>query len=251
MSTGRHDESPAGGIAVQRFDLPSGHRFGRHRHSSHQLAWASRGLVTMGVGDRMWVLPRSRALWIPAGTHHDVRSSGVTTMMGIYFQPATCPIRWSEPTITDTSGLLGDLLEHLADDLEPGPRRRVEAVVFDLLRPMRVATIDVPMPVDERGAAVAAALIADPADDRSLAEWGRQVGASGRTLARVIERETGMGFERWRTHVRIAAALTLLAAGGRVTRVAHDVGYSTPSAFVAAFRRTTGTTPGAYFASST
>ena len=116
---------------------------------------------------------------------------------------------------------------------------------------MAVATIDVPVRVDERGAAVAAALIADPADDRPLAEWGRLVGASGRTLARVIERETGMGFERWRTHLRIAAALTLLAAGANVTRVAHDVGYATPSAFVAAFRRTTGTTPGAYFTSPT
>jgi AraC-like DNA-binding protein/quercetin dioxygenase-like cupin family protein len=250
MSRERQRGVAAGGIAIQRFDLPSGHRFGRHRHSSHQLAWASRGLVTMGVGDRLWVLPRSRALWIPAGTHHDVRSAGATTMMGIYVRPERCPIRWSEPTITDTSGLLGDLLEHLADDLEPGPRRRAEAVVFDLLRPMPVATIDVPVPRDERGAAVAAALVADPSDDRSLAGWGRLVGASGRTLARVIERETGMGFERWRTHIRIAAALTLLADGGRVARVAHDVGYATPSAFVAAFRRTTGTTPGASFTSS-
>lgn len=251
MSPERQLDRPAGGIAVTRIDLSSGHRFGRHRHSSHQLAWASRGLVTMGVDDRLWVLPRSRALWIPAGTHHDVRSDGVTTMMGIYLRPERCPIRWPEPTIVDTSGLLGDLLEHLADDLEPGPRERVEAVVYDLLRPMAVATIDVPVPVDERGAAVAAALISDPADDRPLAEWGRLVGASGRTLARVIERDTGMGFERWRTHIRIAAALSRLAGGASVTRVAHDVGYATPSAFVAAFRRTTGTTPGAYFAAPT
>ena len=58
-----------------------------------------------------------------------------------------------------------------------------------------------------------------------------------------------MGFERWRTHLRIAEALGRLADGATVTRVAHDVGYASTSAFVAAFRRTTGTTPGAYFRS--
>jgi AraC-like DNA-binding protein len=57
-----------------------------------------------------------------------------------------------------------------------------------------------------------------------------------------------MGFERWRTQLRIAAALRELGKGASVTRVAHDVGYASTSAFVAAFRRTTGTTPGAYFA---
>ena len=203
----------------------------------------------MGVEERVWVLPRSRGLWIPAGVPHDVLAGGITTMMGIYFDPEACPIRWSEPTVVDTSGLLGVLLEHLAEDLAPASRRRAEAVVFDLVRPMRVAHLDVPIPNDERGARVAAALSADPSDDRSLAEWGRSVGASGRTLARLIERETGMGFARWRTQIRVSAALSRLAAGSSVTRVAHEVGYTTPSAFVAAFRRTVGTTPGAYFAS--
>jgi len=42
-------------------------------------------------------------------------------------------------------------------------------------------------------------------------------------------------------------ALPLLAAGRSVSQVASAVGYDTSSAFVAAFRRETGTTPGAYF----
>jgi AraC-like DNA-binding protein len=43
------------------------------------------------------------------------------------------------------------------------------------------------------------------------------------------------------------AALPLLAAGDPVSRVAPRVGYETPSAFVAAFRRETGVTPATYF----
>lgn len=55
-----------------------------------------------------------------------------------------------------------------------------------------------------------------------------------------------MSFDRWRTHVRLRAALPLLAEGRPVSGVAHEVGYATPSAFLAAFRRTVGTSPKRY-----
>jgi AraC-like DNA-binding protein len=90
-------------------------------------------------------------------------------------------------------------------------------------------------------------LLADVTDTRLLAAWGRDVGASARTLARLFTAETGMGFERWRTPARLAAALPLLAAGTPVSATAHHVGYATPSAFVAAFRREVGSTPADYF----
>src|SRR5262245_8372643 len=247
MSTERHDLPGSGGISVLSFTLPDGHRFASHRHPTHQLAWASHGLVTMRVDPHVYVLPRSRGLWIPADVPHEVLVGGATTMMGIYFDPAACPIDWTAPTVVEVSGILAELLQHLDHDLTVDHRRRVEGVVFDLLTPLPVAVLDVPAPTDARAATIAAALRADPSDGRSLAAWGRQVGASSRTLARVINRETGMGFERWRTHLRIAEALGRLADGASVTRVAHDVGYASTSAFVAAFRRTTGTTPGAYF----
>jgi AraC-like DNA-binding protein/quercetin dioxygenase-like cupin family protein len=249
MPSERHDLPGSGGIAVRAVTVPDGHRFASHRHPTHQLAWASRGIVTMRVGPSVYVLPRSRGLWIPADVQHEVLVGGSTTMMGIYFDPAACAVAWTEPTVVEVTGILAELLQHLGGELAVEHRRRVEAVVFDLLAPQPVAVLDVPEPADPRAAAIAAALRADPADGRSLAAWGRHVGASSRTLARVIGRDTGMGFERWRTHVRIAAALGRLADGAPVTRVAHDVGYASTSAFVAAFRRTTGTTPGAYFRS--
>ncbi|MBF3363023.1 helix-turn-helix domain-containing protein, partial [Pseudomonas aeruginosa] len=50
--------------------------------------------------------------------------------------------------------------------------------------------------------------------------------------------------------VRLAAALPRLAAGEAVARIAVDLGYQTPSAFSAMFRRLTGSTPSRYFALS-
>jgi AraC-like DNA-binding protein len=71
------------------------------------------------------------------------------------------------------------------------------------------------------------------------------VGASPRTLRRLLLAETGLTFGQWRAQARVRAAVAHLAAGLPVSVVARRVGYQTPSAFVHAFRRLTGTTPGA------
>lgn len=236
-----------GAVVVRSHELGDHSRFPTHAHPSHQLAWASRGVLTMGAADQTWVLPRARALWIPAGVSHDVLASGSTNMISLYFDPTTCPIELTEPTVIDTSGLLGHLIEHLTTDLEPAARARCEAVVFDIVSPLPAASLHVPMPADDRARRVADLIVANPADQRTLTQWGRTVGASGRTLARAIQHDTGMTFATWRTHLRIAAALTRLATGSPVNQVASEVGYATPSAFVAAFRRTIGATPGHYF----
>ena len=110
-----------------------------------------------------------------------------------------------------------------------------------------MTTIDIPELTDARLCRIAARLRADPADDRPLAEWGRHVGASARTLARLFLADTGLTFGQWRTRLRLQAALPLLADGMAVNRVAGRVGYATASAFVAAFRRAVGVSPGAYF----
>jgi AraC-like DNA-binding protein len=110
-----------------------------------------------------------------------------------------------------------------------------------------VTVFSVRFPADPVAGPVARALRSNPADQRTLAAWGRAVGASERTLARAFLTATGLPFGRWRTLLRLQAALPLLAAGEPAGRVALKVGYETPSAFTAAFRREAGVTPSAYF----
>jgi AraC-like DNA-binding protein len=233
------------GLAV---DLGPRQGFDLHTHDLHQLALAARGVLVMGGAGRSWVLPRTRALWIPAGVPHSVAVSGQTRMLSTYVDPDRCPLAWDAPTVVGASGLLGELVGHLAQPRLPvAQRARAEAVLWDVMEPLPVTTLSPTLPADERARRVAEGLLADVTDDRSLAAWGRAVGASGRTLARLFAAETGMGFERWRTTARLAAALPLLAAGTPVATTAHQVGYANPSAFVAAFRREVGTTPANYF----
>jgi AraC-like DNA-binding protein/quercetin dioxygenase-like cupin family protein len=235
-------------VTVVIFPMAAGLTFDWHTHADHQLAWASSGVLTVVTRAACWVLPPTRALWIPAGLPHETKSSGRATMRALYVRPDLCPISWPEPTPVAARPLLAELIGYLErEPLDQAQRVRAEALLVDLLTPVAMATIEVRMPVEDRAREVADALSADPADRRTLAQWGRQVGASGRTLARSFLADTGVPFGRWRTLLRLQAALLALAGGEPVGNVARHVGYETASSFVAAFHRETGMTPAAYF----
>jgi AraC-like DNA-binding protein len=246
------DGQAARSAIVVTFPMPVGRRFEWHQHHEHQLAWSPEGVLVVRTHGGSYVLPPARALWIPAGTPHETQASGAAVLRSVYVRTRACPIAWPSPTPVEVSPLLRELIPHLESDSLPDTQRlRAEAVLFDLLAPLAVATIDIRLPSDERAHRVAEALLADPGDGRTLHAWGRHVGASSRTLARLFVSETGLSFGRWRTLARLQAALLRLAEGESVGLVAARVGYRTPSAFVAAFRAHTGVTPGRYFETAT
>lgn len=235
-------------ISVVNFELGHGQFYPDHDHPVHQLAWSPTGVLTVRSGERSWVLPPNLGLFIPAGLRHSTGARRATTMLAPYLDPTRCTLGWTEPTVVRIGSLARALIEYLADrDLPDARRRPAEQVLSDVLSPVGVATIEVRGPVDPRAAEVAKALVADPADDRSLEAWGHRVGASVRTLTRAFAAEPGASFTQYRTQVRLRAALSLLADGLPVGTVAHRVGYRSPSAFIAAFRRQTGVAPGSYF----
>jgi AraC-like DNA-binding protein len=235
-------------IYVERYELAEGTRFEAHRHSAHQIVWTSSGVVAVEIEGRTWVLPPTLALWVPAGIEHTTIVTRAGAMRGVYVLTASFPSVWSRPTVVAASTLVRELLDALGNPSLAGPTRaHAEALLIDLLQPVTEVAISLPMPIDDRALEVASGTLEHPADSTSLAEWGRRVGASSRTLTRLFVTETGMTFQRWRTNARLRVALSALGAGASITAVAHEVGYSSPSAFVAAFRRATGQTPGAYF----
>jgi len=242
------DIDPDAAVIVATFPMPAGLVFDWHTHPDHQLAWAFSGVLTVRTDQSAWVLPPTRALWIPAGVRHETLSASAATMRSAYVRPALCTVSWTEPTPVSASPLLAEIIGYLEDPgLAAEHRAHAETMLVDLLRPAQMTSVSVRMPADDRALQVAEAIAADPADGRTLAEWGAEVGASERTLARAFLSGAGISFGRWRTMMRLQAALAGLATGDSVGKVARHVGYESDSAFVQAFRRETGMTPAAYF----
>ncbi|MFJ1461168.1 helix-turn-helix transcriptional regulator [Nocardia sp. N2S4-5] len=117
---------------------------------------------------------------------------------------------------------------------------------MDELHEAREQPLHLPQPRDDRLRAVAGLLYDNPADNSSLTELGRSVGASARTLSRLFHNELGLTFYEWRTQLRVYHALVLLADGHDTTYVSHACGWANPSSFITAFTALVGTTPGRY-----
>ncbi|MFF4014201.1 AraC family ligand binding domain-containing protein [Streptomyces sp. NPDC001843] len=139
-------------ILVGHFVMPRGTAYLEHRHPVHQLACPTRGLVRVRTERGVWLLPPSRALWIPAQVPHTTESAGDAVMRSAYVDPAGCPgIAWREPTVVSATPLLRALVDHLTRaDLTADARSRAEQVLLDELRPLPVTSLHVPRPRDPR-----------------------------------------------------------------------------------------------------
>ncbi|MEU0137642.1 AraC family transcriptional regulator [Streptomyces sp. NPDC006296] len=249
----RRVEVPAEPVAAP-FAITAGFRIPRvptewapHAHPVHELVWVRGGTLTSRVEDRVFTVSEGHGLWMPAGTVHGGRATAGAAFHDAFFAPDRTPLAFEEPKAIAMTPLLESLLTHLSrTDLDPEARARAESVVFDVLRPSeRQFTLQ--LPGDVRIAALAEALLDDPADSRSLEEWARCLDVSERTVTRAFRRSTGLSFAQWRQMLRVHRALALLAEGFDVTTVSETLGYAQPSSFIAAFRRVMGTTPGAFF----
>jgi AraC-like DNA-binding protein len=206
--------------------------------------------MTVSTAEGTWVVPPQQAVWVPAGVLHEVQSGAPLAMRSLYFHPGAVAGLPANCCVLTVPPLLRELIlaaVALAPDYPPaGPEARLMAVIPDQLRAIEPEPLHLPLPADRRLRALTDGLSRDPADGRSLADWARSAGASERTLARLFRRQTGMTFGAWRQRLRLLLAIARLAEGAPVTAVAYELGYESPSAFVAMFRRELGEPPGRY-----
>ncbi|MGV9375147.1 helix-turn-helix domain-containing protein [Nonomuraea sp. NPDC003707] len=245
MTAIRHlPEAPTG-----RRPLAPGAGIDAHRHDTHQIVYACRGVLSVTTGAGTWVAPANRAIWIPAGTVHEHRAHGDTDLRLVGL--ADNPLGLGHPTVLVVGPLLRELIiTYTSDERSPpdgGERERLWAVLVDQLKRAPEQRLHLPTARDPRLTAVCAILRRDPADSRTLAQLAVQAGTSDRTLARLCRRELGMSFPQWRTQLRLHHALLLLADGVAVTAVAHRCGWASASAFIDVFGRAFGYTPGKAF----
>ncbi|MGW1343899.1 AraC family transcriptional regulator [Kribbella sp. NPDC002412] len=224
-------------------EIPAGGGIDPHWHEQHQIVYAGRGVLSVTTDAGSWIAPANRAIWVPAGTLHQHRAYGETDLHTVGLTEN--PLDLHSPSALVVSPLLRELiLTYTTLESDPPERDRLHAVLLDQLRRSPQRPTYLPTPRDPRLAAVCKLLQDDPADNRTLTELGREVGASERTLSRLCKTDLGMTFPQWRTELRLHNALRLLASGESVTRVAHQCGWASTSAFIDTFRRAFGHTPG-------
>lgn len=229
-------------------DYPDGLESGLHSHTRAQLIYGITGIMHVTTPDALFMLPPTKALFLPAGAMHSIAMEGRVSMREVFINAEIALTLASEPRILAVRPLLRELILAICEepvdwDME-GRTPHIVALILDEIRRSRALMTRLPLPRDGRLLKVARAIIAEPADTQTLGEWANRSGTSDRTLARLFIRETGMTFGQWRLQARLNAAFSMLMTSKDIARVAHAVGFASQSALGVAFKRTFGLTPG-------
>ena len=234
---------------------PSGGASAASTHPRGHLVYAAQGVLSVHTERGTSIVPANRIAWTPAGFTHYHRAHGHTDMRILFLPASLAALAPGHPAVFVVSDLAREILLTLTgprnyDGTAPGwdraARSRLRRVLVDELRVAVEQPLQLPEPRDDRLRALAQLLYDQPADNTPLAELGRAIGASARTLSRLFHDELGLTFYQWRTQLRVYHALVLLADGHDTTHVAYACGWANPSGFIAAFTGIIGTTPGRY-----
>jgi AraC-like DNA-binding protein len=235
-------------VAAMSKSFADGFQIDWHAHARDQLIYAVSGTMRVRTPAAAWIVPSDRAVYMPAGIPHALVMHGAVHMCTLYVSVGVLDGLPREPTAIAASDLLRALILALLDEpvgYGPGSRGdRLGGLALEEIARAAPVSLSIPMPADARLKRICEALMREPADARALDRWAEQVGASERTLARLFQAECQMSFAQWRQRVRFHHAIAALGRGRSVAEAARDVGYRSPSAFTAAFRRAFGMTPG-------
>lgn len=231
-------------------DYPPSHEIAPHVHRRSQLLHATSGVMLVEAQDRAWVVPPERAVWIPAGTRHQVKTIGAVATRGLLVEKDAWP---HMPDICQVLGVapLMDALLREAVDMPPeyDPESRdglIMALLEEETRRAPVLAFSLTFPKHPSLAARCRAFLEHPSPHETTDRWCEALGMSRRTFTRLFRAETGMSFGEWRQQACLFAALPRLAAGEAVTGLALDLGYESPAAFTSMFKRVLGEPPSRY-----
>jgi AraC-like DNA-binding protein/quercetin dioxygenase-like cupin family protein len=221
-----------------------------HSHRKGQLVLALRGGVTCDVPGMRWMVPPNSGVWIPSGLLHSNRATANAMIYFLLVEPNSAPLPEQCCTLS-ISPMIREMILHLATLPQDYPSNshcaRLVRVLLDELASRPVENLSLPVSTNPKLQLIVDTLTNTPADRTSLPQWADRVAMSERSLSRLIERETGLSFGRWRQQIHILIALRELSSGAMVHQVSATLGYDSTTAFITMFKKALGKSPAKYF----
>lgn len=248
------DNDPEALVTLREY--PCGSVFARHTHPRGQFAYASTGALRMFTDLGNWVVPPQRAVWVPGGIAHEMHMRGDVVMLNTYLdaQAAERAGLQGHCQVFEVSPLLRHLLEAAltcgASATSEVRRHCVLTLLIDEISTLSALPLSAPLPSEPRLARACQRFLDAPAHTVSLDQMASWSSMSRRTFTRHFLESTGMTFVAWRQQVCLLEATAQLSHGASITEVAFALGFSSPSAFTALFRRHLGDSPARYLAKS-
>lgn len=223
----------------------------------HYLLCAAEGTLRLEAEGQTWLLPPARAALIEAGRAIRVGMRGGVTTASVLFDTGFVPAPPAALAVFDLDPLARALLGECRGWGDgAGALTAYPEAIFKALAAVTWRLAAKPSPIVVPAGRSAELRRALELTRRRLGEQIRfedvaeDVGLAPRSLARRFAEETRMTWRAVLRRMRIMTAIEELAAGDTpVTSIAFEVGYTSLSAFNAAFKELTGCTPTQYRAS--
>jgi AraC-like DNA-binding protein/quercetin dioxygenase-like cupin family protein len=239
----------AGALAWESPDVVTGW----HHHPYHQLEYALSGIAEVETERGRYLLPPRQAIWIPAGIAHDTTLRGVSSV-SVFFHPDDYESGVEHAAILAVPSILREMIQ--CAQRWPIDRPDVDdpiaAGFFRALALLIAERVDDALPlwlpsINDSLVADVIDLAASGSSTLSLERACAVVGISQRTLRRRIRADIDMSWSEYVLHANLMRAMALLAGSDcSVIEISSRCGFDSPSGFVRAFRKLTGTTPSTY-----
>jgi quercetin dioxygenase-like cupin family protein len=105
--------TPTHPIRVRSRPMPAGVRIARHTHAWAQVAYASRGVLRVATHGTTWMVPPSRAIWVPPHVTHEVVIVEEAFLRTLYIDEHAVPPGLDACRVVEVSNLLREVIAAL------------------------------------------------------------------------------------------------------------------------------------------
>ncbi|AJQ93401.1 helix-turn-helix domain-containing protein [Gynuella sunshinyii] len=212
-----------------------------HAHPRGQFIYSSQGITRVMTETGIYLLPSSQAFWCPPGHQHELYFLGAVRIANLFIDPDWCDYFPINQCVLNVTPLAQELILRaiqIGTDYDSDSKDyRLMVVVIDELSGLKRAPLALPWSNHPSLSKILWQLFEHPASQHNVEYWAAMIHTTPRTLARLFQQEVNMTFSEWRMQARLLYALEQLNHGKSVTYIALELGYSSPSAFIAAFKK--------------
>lgn len=222
----------------------------KHSHDWGQFVYANTGVLSVVTDTEHYIVPPEQGVWIRPNTNHEVTALTEAELTSFYFDNNTLIALPNYSCVLVVDGFLKSLIceakkVKLDYQWSDADGLLLRLIVKKLACAPQVA-LQLPYPKDKRLLAMLTLIQQAPSNNCNLAQWGKEVGASSRTLSRLFKKDTGLSYTQWRTRLTIQIAISKLGSGKPIASIAAELGYESSSAFSYMFKENTGVSPSFY-----
>ncbi|MBV1908810.1 MAG: helix-turn-helix transcriptional regulator [Kangiellaceae bacterium] len=241
-------------ILARVSEMPANYLVEAHQHLWGQLVYSSRGIMKVEVPGANFIIPPERAIWVPCSTLHTVSTKFGLSFRSLYVDNLYSTRLPQVPTAINVNKLLRELILNITlwpDDyvLTQKKSRHIQFLLDQIEDAIQVP-LSLTMPTDRRVLKITDFICEMPSDNTTLQQWSKSVGATPRTINRIFQKETQMGFIEWRQRLRLLYSFERIEKGDKISSLALDLGYDSSSAFITMFKKHMKVSPKQYFKST-